>query len=115
MMSNSLPAAARSQVKSTLPQKKTKPLFLYYRFMIFYRFALAVLGGYCLSALSATVIAQVFVADKTNAAMSATLIAFCIYCGSFIWVFMVNKTWKVSAGIILPTLLLWAVYKFLGH
>ncbi len=44
--------------------------------MVLYRFALALLGGYLLAALSALTIAKVFIANPVNAAMSATLIAF---------------------------------------
>lgn len=87
---------------------------LRYRLMIFYRFVLALVGGYILSALSAITIAELFAAEPANAAMSATLIAFCLYCGAFIWVFMVQKTLKATLGIVLPSVLLWVLVEFLG-
>lgn len=97
-------------------KKKTKPATpLSYRLMILYRFVLALVGGYILAALSAMCIADLFSATPANAAMSATLIAFCVYCGAFIWVFMVQKTVKASLGIIVPSMLLWILIQFLGN
>jgi hypothetical protein len=49
-----------------------------------------------------------------NAAMSATLIAFCLNCAAFIWVFMVQKTLKATLGIAVPCIALYALLKFLG-
>lgn len=96
--------------------KKVKPATPFsYRFMIFYRFVLALVGGYILSALSAICIAELFVANPASAAMSATLIAFCVYCTAFIWVFMVQKTVKASLGIVIPSLVLWLIVQFLGN
>lgn len=86
-----------------------------YRLMIFYRFILAAFGGYILASLSAIVIAQVFIEYRSSAAMAATLIAFCISCAAFIWVFMVNKTLKATLGILVPSLVLFAIYKVLGN
>ena len=86
-----------------------------YRFMIFYRFALALIGGYVLASLSAVVIAQSFAESRASAAMSATLVAFTLWACAFIWVFMVNKTLKASLGIILPSIFLFVIYKFLGN
>lgn len=97
------------------PKAKTQAPQLLYRCMIFYRFMLATAGGYVLASLSAIVIAQLFITHKSSAAMSAILIAFCLHCAVFIWVFMVNKTLKASLGIILPTVLLFIVYKLIGN
>lgn len=97
-------------------KKKTKSeVSISYRLMIFYRFVLALLGGYVLATLSAITIAELFIAQRANAAMSATLIAFCIQCGAFIWVFMTQKTLKASIGILIPSIFLWLLLKFLGH
>lgn len=106
------PTVSRSSNSSKI---KTKPLLLPYRFMVFYRFALALIGGYILASLSAIVIAQIFEAHRSSAAMSATLIAFSLHCGAFIWVFMVNKTLKASLGIIIPSIILFIIYKCLGN
>ena len=93
--------------------KYLSPL-LTYRLMISYRFLLAIVGGYALASYSAIIIAQIFAEQRADAVLSATLLAFCIYCAAFIWVFMVKKTLKASLGIILPTLILWAITTFVG-
>lgn len=95
--------------------KKTVTTLNQYRIMIFYRFVLAFAGGYALSALSAIVIAQYFAEYRASAVMSATLIAFCVYCATFIWIFMVKKTVKATLGIVLPCLILFALYKMMGN
>lgn len=98
-----------------LTKTKAKPKILAYRFMVFYRFLLATLGGYVLASLVAMIIAQSFSEFGTSAAMSATLIGFTIQTCTFIWVFMVNKTLKASLGIIVPSVLLYIIYQFLGQ
>ncbi|WP_425915340.1 hypothetical protein [Acinetobacter sp. TSRC1-2] len=102
-------------ISSSPAKVKNKSSLLAYRCMIVYRFALALLGGYVLAALSAIVIAQYFMEYGTSAAMSATLLAFTIHTAAFIWIFMVNKTLNASLGIILPGILLFVIYKFLGN
>lgn len=94
--------------------KYLSPL-LTYRLMISYRFLLAIVGGYALASYSAIVIAKIFAEQRADAVLSATLLAFCIYCAAFIWVFMVKKTLKASLGIVLPTLILWATTIFVGN
>lgn len=94
---------------------KAKPKMLAYRFMIFYRFLLAALGGYVLASLAAIVIAQTFSEYDSSAAMSATFIGFTLQACAFIWVFIVNKTFKATIGIVLPTVLLYIIYLFLGQ
>lgn len=98
------------------PKKKAKAETpISYRFMILYRFILALFGGYILAAVSAIAIAELFIEQRANAAMSATLIAFCVQCAAFIWVFMVQKTLKATLGIVLPCLGLWLLLKLLGN
>ena len=101
---------------SSVRRKKppTSSLFSY-RLMIAYRFLLALVGGYILAVLSSLVIAQTFASHKGSAAMTATLLAFVIWAGAFIWVFMVNKTLKASLGIFVPMLGLYLLYQGLGH
>lgn len=111
---NFLVHPAKTASKSPL-KTKTESRQILYRCMIFYRFVLATVGGYILASLSAIVIAQVFIGHKSSAAMSATLIAFCLHCAAFIWVFMVNKTLKASLGILLPSVILFMIYKSLGN
>lgn len=107
--------SATPALNKSLVKKQTKSSILKYRLMIFYRFVLALVGGYVLAMLSAIVIAEYFSENRGSAAMSATLIAFTLWTGAFIWVFMVNKTLKASLGIIIPSILLFAIYSFLGN
>ena len=87
---------------------------LAYRLMISYRFLLAIVGGYALASYVAIVLAKVFAEQRADAVMSATLIAFCIYCAVFIWVFMVKNTLKASLGVLLPTLTLFIISMMIG-
>ncbi|UNT58491.1 hypothetical protein IHE35_10195 [Acinetobacter sp. ASP199] len=96
------------------PKKKAQSQLIAYRFMIFYRFMLAALGGYALASFAAMAIAKYFSDYQSSAAMSATLIGFLLQTGAFIWVFMVNKTLKATLGILIPTLLFYIAYHFLG-
>lgn len=101
-----------SNSTSTLSTRIKPPSSLtIYRVMIFYRFVLAIFGGY---ALSAIVIAKTFAEYRVASVMSATLIAFSLHCAAFIWVFMVNKTLKASLGIFIPILVLFIIYKVIG-
>ncbi len=99
--------------KST-PPKSTPRTLVAYRWMIFYRFSLATVGGYLLAALVAMVTAQLFAEQRANAVMSATLLAFCVHTAAFIWVFMVHKTLKATLGIIIPMVILFVIYQLLG-
>lgn len=83
-----------------------------YRLMVFLRFVLAIFGGYYLAAITATVMGMAFVAEplKVNAVLSATMLAFIIYCAVFIGVFMVRSTLKAWMGVILPSLVMSALY-----
>lgn len=116
--STSLDAVEPIQTPRVKTPKKTKvknETPLQYRLMIVYRFILALVGGYALAALSAIAIAEFFREQPANAAMSATLVAFCIQAAAFIWVFMVQKTLKASLGIVIPTILLWLMIHFIGN
>ena len=95
-------------------KKKVQPKLTAYRFMIFYRFILAALGGYALATFAAMAIAKYFSEYQSSAAMSATMIAFLLQTGAFIWVFMVNKTLKATLGILVPAGLFYIAYQFLG-
>lgn len=101
--------------KSVRKKEKHEGALATYRLMIVYRFLLASVGGYILATLSAVVVAQYFAEYRSSAAMSATLIAFCVSCAAFIWVFMVNKTLKATLGIVLPSLMLFVIYKVMGN
>lgn len=103
------------QNSSARAKRNTQPTNLQlYRCMILYRFLLAGVGGYILSALTAIVIAQSFADHASSAATSATMLAFVIHTAAFIWVFMVNKTLQASLGIVIPSILLWSISKWMG-
>ncbi len=114
-MNNSPPEAILTTItpKSSKIMKSQTALLLY-RGMIFYRFSLALVGGYILAMLSAMVIAELFREDRGSAAMSATLVAFTLWSCAFIWVFMVNKTRKATLGILIPALCLYFILKMMG-
>lgn len=85
---------------------------LRYRLMIFLRFVLAIFGGYYLAAISATVLGMSFSSEplKANAVLSATMLAFVLYCAVFIWVFMVSSTLKAWLGVIVPSFVMTVLY-----
>ena len=118
MMNNpNMHAIATETVATPRPssQHKVQASLTAYRLMILYRFMLAGLGGYLLASLAVIVIAQLFIDSGSSAAMSATLIGFSLNTAAFIWVFMVNKTVKATLGIVIPSVLLYIAYKFLGN
>src|SRR5690606_38319524 len=117
MNSPNMQAIATGTVTAPNPssKNKVKANMLAYRGMISYRFLLAGVGGYILASLTAIVIAQLFMNAGSSAAMSATLIGFSLNTAAFIWVFMVNKTLKATLGILIPSVLLYITYKFLGN
>ena len=98
----------------TRSKQKVQPKLAAYRFMIFYRFMLAALGGYALASFAAMLIAQYFSDYQSSAAISATMTGFLLQTAAFIWVFMVNKTLKATLGILVPAGLLYMAYQFLG-
>lgn len=106
--------ASLATTSSSRKAKVKSSVSISYRVMIFYRFILAIFGGYLLATLSALVIAQYFADYRSSAATASVLIAFSLHCAAFIWVFMVNKTLKASLGILIPCLILWSIYKLLG-
>lgn len=103
------PVPTKVSSKKVKTQKKS---MIRYRVMIFFRFVLAIFGGYYFAAITAMLIGVFFHTEplKANAVMSATMLAFILHCGVFIWVFMVNSTLKVWLGVILPSVLMTAVY-----
>ncbi|WP_216933947.1 MULTISPECIES: hypothetical protein [unclassified Acinetobacter] len=117
MNSPNMHAIATGTVTAPSPssKNKVKANMLAYRGMILYRFILAGVGGYLLASLVTIVIAQLFMDAGSSAAMSATLIGFSLNTVAFIWVFMVNKTMKATLGIVIPSVLLYITYKFLGN
>lgn len=81
-----------------------------YRWMIFYRFILAGIGGYILSALACVVLSYLFKAHPVDAVLSATMLAFIIYVSVFIWVFINHSTQRATYGVVIPSVLLFIFY-----
>ena len=94
--------------------RTVKNQLLLYRCMIAYRFLLAAVGGYVLAALRAMLIAHHFQAYGSSAAVSATLIAFCLHTAVFIGVFLIQKTLKASLWVLLPILVVYLLSLYLG-
>ena len=70
-MMNSPPldaAAVKPDAAASSSKRKESAPLLAYRLMIFYRFALALVGGYALASLSAMLIAQYFMDYRASAA-----------------------------------------------
>ena len=103
-----------STVLNTDRFKYLSPL-LTYRLMISYRFLLAIVGGYALASYSAIVIAKIFAEQRADAVLSATYLAFCIYCAAFIWVFIFKNTLKATLVIVLPAHKIRATTIFVGN
>lgn len=95
------------------PFDQKRPLYMKYRLTILYRFVLAIFGGYALAVVSSLLLSVVFSNIPASAVMSATMLAFIIHCGIFIWVFMVNSTIKASLGVIIPLIIFTIIYKIM--
>ncbi|WHP05986.1 DUF3649 domain-containing protein [Acinetobacter corruptisaponis] len=114
-MTTDLIAPVEQPVPTKISSKKVKTnkkSIIRYRVMIFFRFILALFGGYYFAAIAAMLMGQFFHTEplKANAVMSATMLAFILHCGVFIWVFMVSSTLKAWLGVILPSVLMTVVY-----
>jgi hypothetical protein len=82
---------------------------LRYRLGVASRAVAAIVGGYTLSALAATVMALYLPASPGEATLTGMLASFVIYAGAVMWVFAVRSAAKAWAGLALPCALLGAV------
>ncbi|WP_310638285.1 DUF3649 domain-containing protein [Delftia acidovorans] len=69
------------------------------------RILAALFGGYAVAAL-ASVAVLALPADRTQAAISGTLLSFAVYAGAVIWVFAVRSAWRAWAGLLVAALVL---------
>ncbi|MBJ9984928.1 hypothetical protein IAE19_05655 [Acinetobacter sp. S40] len=106
------PSVQVQQVRRSKRASKTTPIS--YRIQIFIRFAIALLGGYALSALLAVVVSLAFKDTPTSAVMTATMLAFICHVCVFIWVFLQHSFIKSIVGVIIPLLILTVLYLGLG-
>ncbi|OWG13568.1 iron uptake protein [Delftia sp. K82] len=69
------------------------------------RILAALFGGYAVAAL-ASVAVLALPADRTQAAISGTLLSFAVYAGAVIWVFAVRSARRAWAGLLVTALAL---------
>jgi hypothetical protein len=79
---------------------------LRYRLGVASRTVAAIVGGYVLSALVATVSAIYFPATRTEAAIFGMLLSFVIYTVAVMWVFAVRTALRAWLGLLLPAVAL---------
>ncbi|RZJ26520.1 MAG: DUF3649 domain-containing protein [Haliea sp.] len=77
---------------------------LTYRLGVASRTVAAILGGYVLSALVATVSAIYYPATRAEAAIFGMLASFVIYTLAVMWVFAVRTAWRAWLGLLLPSI-----------
>ena len=75
---------------------------LSYRLGVTSRAVAAILGGYALSALVATVMAIYFPGTRAEAAVFGMLVSFVIYTLAVMWVFAVRTALRAWLGLLLP-------------
>jgi hypothetical protein len=79
---------------------------LRYRLGVASRALAAIVGGYALSALVATVSAIYFPGTRAEAAIFGMLLSFVIYTLAVMWVFAVRSAWRAWLGLLLPSIAL---------
>ena len=80
---------------------------LTYRLGVASRALAAIVGGYVLSALVATVSAIYFPGTRAEAAIFGMLVSFVIYTLAVMWVFAVRSAWRAWIGLGVAALPLW--------
>lgn len=77
---------------------------LMYRLGVASRAVAAIVGGYALSALMATVSAIYFPGTRAEAAIFGMLLSFVIYTVAVMGVFAVRSAWRAWLGLLLPSI-----------
>lgn len=99
-----------SSTATSLPAKTARPgASLRYRLAVASRAAAAIVGGYALSALSATAVALFLPLTRAEAVITGTLASFVVYTCAVMWVFAARDAWRAWAGLAAPSLVLAAV------
>lgn len=79
-----------------------------YRIAIASRSLLAIFGGYAVAALAAASLSLALPMPRPQAVLTATMLAFLVYCALVIWAFCARsakRAWAVSVGLALVPLL----------
>jgi len=85
---------------------------LRYRLGVASRALAAILGGYAVSALAATVLALFLPTSRAEATLTGMLASFVIYTVAVMWVFAARTALRAWAGILAPSAALGAVLLF---
>lgn len=94
---------------SVISPKKTKnQSLIFYRICVFYRFALALLGGYVLSAIAALFIVALFKPISASVVLAAMIFAFVTHIVTFVLVFLCRSNLYASLMLFNPSALLYA-------
>ncbi|WMD23731.1 DUF3649 domain-containing protein [Achromobacter seleniivolatilans] len=81
-----------------------------YRLAVFSRVAAAILGGYALASAAAACLAVWLPMGRADAVTTAQMLSFVIYACGVIWVFATRNAWRAWAGILLPSVVLGALF-----
>ncbi len=76
-----------------------------YRLAVASRALAAIGGGYLLTALATTLLATCLPQSRAEATITATLLAFAVFCGVVIWVFAARSAWRAWVGVLAPSAL----------
>ena len=90
-----------SAVKS-MPDKLLKSMNNY-RFLVFLRFFIAIVGGYAFTAVVISLISLLLPISKQDAVLFSVSISILIYAITFIYVFSINSLKTVWISILLST------------
>jgi hypothetical protein len=82
---------------------------LRYRLGVASRAVAAIVGGYALAGLAATVMALYLPTSRVEATLTGMLASFIIYTGAVMWVFAARTALRAWTGILAPSALLGAV------
>lgn len=83
-----------AQVKKTSEQELRQ-----YRWQVFGRIIIAILGGYGFTLLFGILFTYVIPVSKSSAVMTASLLSFAIYTSVIIWVFAARNLRSVAIGL----------------
>ncbi|WP_454693802.1 DUF3649 domain-containing protein [Achromobacter aegrifaciens] len=81
-----------------------------YRLAVFSRAAAAILGGYVLASAAAACLAIWLPMRRPDAVITAQMLSFVFYACGVIWVFATRNAWRAWAGVLLPAMLLGALF-----
>ena len=89
---------------------KAGEVSLAYRLAVTSRIVAALFGGYLLAALTSVCFTQWLPMSRVDAVITGMLVSFLAYLGAVIWCFACRSAWRAWAGIVLPAVILGAVF-----